>query len=390
MEAETKRKKSKELPRLAAKFLVFYICTFACQVSAIGIIDYKPSEFSEHAAKPFFFSIGKKLKHGDAIREDAPTLFEVGLFDGHLGAIFPSPDQMKAAVVVGDRLYLVQPGKPTAQLLRPVCVNKASFEVRCYLLNLQWDSESRYILIPKTTGEPSLSERFNPVRYPQALVRIDTNDTITEQELIPASEFRVTSGYYFLLSDNSVCFKVGTKEGNVLWTCWISGHIGVVKILEDDRITFKDGSTINVKPFLSYSNPQGGEIWLALGGYSLTRVPKSMLVDFFHTTRPDVPIFRLEGAVESLKGHFVEGFHHNESAVLPGARYAFLSVFDRKLVVDATTGLYKEVPKDSRVYINANSYSHPGSVQVINHGDGWYGIDFVKPRPLRTNYTGPY
>ena len=256
---------------------------------------------------------------------DAPTLFEVGLFE-HLGAVFPSPDQIKAAVVVGDRLYLVQPGKPTVQLLRPICISKASFEVSCYLLNLKWDSGSRYIFISKTTGEPLiLPTRFNPDRRPQALVRIDTNNTITEQELIPADEFRVDNSSFTLLSDNSICFKIGTKEGNILWKCWSSGHIRVVKVLENDRITFQDGSTIDVKPYVSYAS---GENLLALGGYSLTRVTNSLMVDFFHSNRPDVPIFRLEGAVEPLKGHFGEGFHANESAVLPGGRYAFLSVFD--------------------------------------------------------------
>ena len=75
MHTETKRKKIRELLRLVGKFLVFYACILPCDVSAFGFIDYKPSEFSEHAAKPFFFSIGKKLKYGDAIREGRANTF---------------------------------------------------------------------------------------------------------------------------------------------------------------------------------------------------------------------------------------------------------------------------------------------------------------------------
>src|SRR5256885_12345634 len=66
-------------------------------VSAGGIVDYKPSEFTGQASKPFFFSIGEKLKYGTAISEEVPTLLERQPFGGELKAVYPSPDQRKAA-----------------------------------------------------------------------------------------------------------------------------------------------------------------------------------------------------------------------------------------------------------------------------------------------------
>jgi hypothetical protein len=115
-----------------------------CNATTEGIIDYKPSVFSEQAAMPFFFSMGKKLKYGSAIKEDAPTLFEAGLFDGDINEVYPSPDQKKAVVVIGNCLYLAQTGKPTTKLLQPFKL----WNMR----DLQWDSQSRYIFVPLEAG----------------------------------------------------------------------------------------------------------------------------------------------------------------------------------------------------------------------------------------------
>lgn len=102
----------------SAGIILGWIVLFFGNATAGDIIDYKPSVFSEHTTQPFFFSIGKKLKYGDAIREDAPTLFQTGFFDDDIKEVYPSPDQKKAVAVHNGSLYLVQLGKPPARLLK--------------------------------------------------------------------------------------------------------------------------------------------------------------------------------------------------------------------------------------------------------------------------------
>lgn len=347
------------MKRIAWIILSLFVL-LACNATAEGIVDYKPSVFSEHVAQPFFFSIGKKLKYGDAIREDGPTLFQAGFFEDDIREVYPSPDQNKAVLVLGDCLYLVQLGKPPAKLLQPFEHEYIS------VFDIQWDPQSRYIFIPRYIHNART-----------ALLRIDTNDPITVQELIPSSQFHL-SGRYFPLNDNSVCFGAST------WECWISGSNHLVERLEQDQITLVDGSTIKVKPFISLPL-RGGGLSLALGGYSLTLIPNSLQVEFFHQSQPSLPIFKLQGRIEPLKGHFGEGFRDGESSVLPGGRYAFLAVWNRKLVMDSETGLYKEVPKDSRVYVNFNSYGSQDFFKITNDGTGW-AKNFASTKRLRTNY----
>ncbi|MDR2113449.1 MAG: hypothetical protein LBQ62_10185 [Candidatus Accumulibacter sp.] len=63
----------------------------------------EPGDFQEMAETPFFFSIGRQLKHGKRIDENAPTIFAA---EKTLDYVFAAPDQQKAAVVSGQTLYL--------------------------------------------------------------------------------------------------------------------------------------------------------------------------------------------------------------------------------------------------------------------------------------------
>lgn len=382
------------MQQLRRIYWILCAIALACNANAMGFIDYKPTNFSEHATKPFFFSIGKKLKFGDAIREDAPTLFAAGLFDRKFTAVYPSPDQTQAAVVLGDTLYLIQQGKPPTKLLRPVEFgilfdDKVSLGDSYYEYgSLQWDAQSRYIFIPRRTKKME-PDRFNvtSTRYQSSLIRIDTSSPHIKQELIPSSQFPL-SLHYFLLNEDSVCFNSATYEGDVIWKCWLSGNIQSVQHMKGDQITFDDETSIMVKPFVSYRYSGGSSIWLISNGYYLTRIPNSLLVDFFHKNKPSLPIFRVEGGIEWLKGHFGEGLDDDESTVLPGGRYAFLSfTTGEKLVVDSETGLYKEAPKDSRVYLNFNSHSNPDDFRIIDHKDGFFQIEFSSSKQLRKNYN---
>lgn len=374
------------MKRLVKWVLASVVSVLACNAEAVGFIDYKPSSFSEQAIQPFFYSIGKELKHGDSIREDAPTLLKAGPFDGRFDWIYPSPDQMKAVALVGDRLYLVKPGQATRELLHNV--NKApQGEPKYFSSVIQWDSGSRYIFIPKIEPNQVQNTQRKRPYYPSALMRIDTEGQPTEQELIPSDQF-IFSTEFFVLSENSVCFDSPTYEGDVVWKCWVEGRLHQLKDIEDDQITFEDGGVVKGKPFFSYKNPAGGEIFLVSSGFSLTAVPNTYIVEFFHSSRPSQPIFRVEGATEPLKGHFIDGVSQNGSSVLPGGRYAFLDMFPfkRALLVDGKTGLYKEVPSDTRVWLDFNSYVNPTSFHIVGKHKQYFRIELKGDNPLRTNY----
>jgi hypothetical protein len=68
----------------------------------------------------------------------------------------------------------------------------------------------------------------------------------------------------------------------------------------------------------------------------------------------------------SFKGDRVSGVYDYQGAVLPGGRYGFLSVdhdrFTGQLLVDGSTGQYRELPKETVVYRSMNSESFPDIV----------------------------
>lgn len=53
------------------------------------------------------------------------------------------------------------------------------------------------------------------------------------------------------------------------------------------------------------------------------------------------------------------------------------------MVVDSKTGLYKEVPKDSRVYVNFNSYSTPDIFSIVEPENGFYMIELRTSKRFR-------
>jgi hypothetical protein len=250
--------------------------------------------------------------------------------------------------------------------------------------DIQWDSQSRYIFVPRYIF-PSHGNRYVG-GLPSTLLRIDTNDPVTVKELIPSDQFHMSTSY-FPLNEDSICFNSATPKGDVIWQCWISGVVHAVERLGADRITFADGATTNDKPFLSLPI-RGGEFSLVLGGYSLTMIPNSLQVDFFHSNKPTIPIFRLQGGIEPLKGNFGDGFKDGLSTVLPGGRYAVITInYSKVLVVDSETGLYREAPKNSRVYVNFNSYSTPDIYRIGGPERFFYMIDFGAGKRFRTNYN---
>jgi hypothetical protein len=358
-------------------------------VSADGIVDYKPSEFTGQASEPFFFSIGKKLKYGTAISEEVPTLLEGKLFDGELRAVYPSPDQTKAAVVTGGKLYFVEPGKPPLILLDPfvswlegrkIPIGETYYDFG----HIQWDATSRYIFLTRD----KIQERpINPESFRQrnnmnrALVRIDTTQDHSIVEVIPAGQFRTTSGPSFI-NDDGICFDSSDNKGDVYLKCIVAGNAHIAKKVETDKIVFNDGLVLNGRIFMtSRLDYISGDILMVESGFHLTKREGSLVVDLLHKNKPDSPMLSVEGAI-NIKGHFWDGIH--ERTILPGGRYAFLHVWHKKILLDSETGSYKELPTNTRVYQNVNSRDHESSFQLKHT---FFMRTFEPTSPLRTNYS---
>jgi hypothetical protein len=371
------------------------LSVFTINADAEGFINYEPANFSEHAAKPFFFSIGRKLKYGDSIRENAPTvlesMFEERLFGGELTRVYPAPDQKRAAIVKDGKLYLLEPGKPPVFLLEPVD-EKSGYHRKLgdifYIhYELQWDADSRYIFIPRDKKQkfPTDKRAWEERDKNKALMRIDIRNPSMVQEIIPTGQFR--SSTFFLLNDDAICFNFEPGDGSIIWKCSISGNIRMVKSFERNDLVFEDGTTPESKPFMSRNiNFYDSAVWLTSGGFYLALVPNSLTVKFFHKSNPDKPIFIIEGAIERLKGHFSEGL--GKSVMLPGNRYAFMEMWEHNLLVDSETGLYKELPKGVRVYVSLNSRDNESSFQFVHHDhEGtFFEPEFLPISRLRTNY----
>lgn len=357
-------------------------------VSAGGIVDYKPSEFTEQASEPFFFSIGEKLKYGTAISEEVPTLLEGKRFGGELRAVYPSPDQTKAAAVTGGKLYLVEPGKPPRILLDPfvswlegrkIPIGETYYDFG----HIQWDATSRYIFITRDKIQELMNREVWHQRHhmDRALVRIDTTQSHSIVEVIPAGQFRTTFGPSFI-SDDGICFDSSDNKGDVYLKCIVAGNAHIVKQVEIDKIVFDDGIVLNGRVFMTSSlDYKSGEVLMVEGGFHLTKREGSLVVDLLHKNRPDSPMLSVEGAI-NIKGHFWEGIH--ERTILPGGRYAFLHVWNRKILLDSETGSYKQLPTDTRVYQNVNSRDHESSFQMKH---SFFQGTFEPTSPLRTNYS---
>ncbi|MBR8062067.1 hypothetical protein KDX32_03065 [Burkholderia ambifaria] len=351
-----------------------------------NIVDYRPSTFSELADTPFFFSIGNKLKYGRAIVDSAPTLFEGDFSDSLRNAVYPSPNEKRAIVVIGKKLYVVEPGKIPYLILSEADNEAGSLHApgaQFYRhVRLQWDPSSRYILIPRDRKQPQISQQF--YSPDKSLVRIDTDNPIVVREVIPAGQFRSSS--FFLINSETVCFDFEVNANKIIWKCQLSGGAKEVRSISHDEIVFDDGATISGRPFASYNgNIHETEIWLTHYGFFMRRLQDGT-VGIFHRNYPGTPYMRLK-PYKNIKGQEMDGLWQRDGQVLPGGRYAFLKIYGEAFLLDSRDGSYKKLPADTHCYINFNSAAHQGSLGVVTHGPGWFDVEFTPAYPLRTNYS---
>lgn len=326
-----------------------------------GIIDYKPSSFSEVADEPFFYSIGKTLRYGRTISDNAPVLFSGTLFGGDLALVYDSPDHKKAAIVYGGNLYVAEATVPARLLLESVD-NYAGQEIRQGDLfykypTLQWDEKSRSIYIVRDKKQSQLKDQI--WSRDATLVRIEIDTPNKSIDVI--QNFRSLN--YFFVGNEAICFNYSPDDGSVVWKCSHQGKVGLVRSHHGEQIVLEDG-VVEGRPFVSYhpGNIYESEIWLTNYGFSLRKTSDDTFA-FFSGSDHQTPIFKIRGGY-NFKGEFMDGIAQTGCKVLPGGRFALLNVhhdtFAGQLLVDGQTGKYRELPSKTRIWWNLNSsnYKH--------------------------------
>ena len=347
------------LKRYALKILLLLLPVIAgaCSNEFFGIVEYKPSTFVELSERPFFFLIGRKVMYANTIGESAPTVFEAGFFSGKIEAVYPSPDETRAAIVSGRRLYVAEPGKAARLILEPVAdydaKNLGDGDVFYKTPTLQWSSDSRSIFIARDKKAKLSAQRFSESA---ALVRIDLSDSIIITDVI--QDFR--SMQYIMFGNDVICFNFAPGDGGVVWRCSQQGKVLAVRSLDEERIVLEDGTAITGKPFVSYyGNIYANEIWLTRFGFSFRNIDNRY--EGFFAKGSATPIFRIRTGL-NIKGHAVDGVLQGRCMVLPGGRYALIDVhhdnFKGQLLVDGATQTYRELPRNTRVYSSLNSWNY--------------------------------
>lgn len=348
---------------IRAVLVILLAITFVpCDINAkelFGIIDYKPTPYVEVADEPFFYSIGKTLRYGVSISESTPVLFSGTFFGDDLKLVYDSPDHKKAAIVYGGNLYIAEATKPARLLLKNVD-NYAAPEIPQggifykYPM-LQWDMASKSIYIVRDKKQELSKQTFS---HHAALVRIDID--VPNKTIDVIQDF--ASLNYFFVGNDAICFNYAPGDGSVVWKCSLNGKIGVVKSHQGEQIILEDATVIKGKPFVSYhqGSTSESEIWLSSYGFSLIKASDGT-IGFFSSNDRQKPIFKIQ-AGHNIKGHFVDGIGQTGCKVLPGGRYALLDVhhdnFTGQLLVDGLAGKYREMPTNTKIWWNLNSFNY--------------------------------
>ncbi|MDR1163151.1 MAG: DUF805 domain-containing protein [Candidatus Accumulibacter sp.] len=327
------------------------------------IVNYRPENFQETADRPFFYSVDGNLKYGVSIDRDAPTLLKgKDKGEGKLW-VWPSPDNRKAAVFSENRLYLAREHQPLMLLLEKAEFSKDLAVGEDYYKSgyLQWDEASRYLYVPrdKKQSDTQWSKWFSK---DAVLMRIDTENPSNPEIWI--REFR--SSNYFLVGDENICFNYLRDDRKEQWKCSVREKTVDMASYSPREIVLANGKRLTERQFVFNklaNGPVGLDLWRESNGLIMKPIEGGMTGLFLgHQSKAPLLKMKTYRKMKIAKNKYYyeyNGEYWLGSGALPGKRYAFLVMLDNNILLDCETGKYREIPKDTKVFVNTTNLAGP-------------------------------
>lgn len=326
------------------------LASFQAKAEPSTIIDFSPSDFSEQVATPFFYSIGPDLKFGRYVNPH-----DKSFFSGTLQIVIPSPDGTKAMVVSGGVLWIVTTDSTPPRRVMDVAdlyVTKKPIGKQFFRSSeLQWSSDSSKIYLIKDEYYASKGSQL-----------FSSHGELYEYNLPSGELRRLLSPFrayrYFLVDDTGIFFSEPNDQGDVILKAHLGDAVAVVDSISRDGFTVGNKSMpFASKPFYTFSiHEYAQDILRSLGVILKVEGENDRVAHLLIGGRKMISVREGRG----LKGPCF-GYQSLRSVFLPGNRYFLLNVytgtFDGQVLFDVETGRYKPLPKDTRVYVNVNTWN---------------------------------
>jgi hypothetical protein len=316
------------------------------------ILGFHPTDFPAQAARAFFYSIGDRLMYSSTIDSNASVLLRGKFYEFQV-----SPDGTNIAVVVDHKLEIVQSTPARVLSITPVDsidrrfkpIGRAFFRDR----DFQWSADGKYLYLIKDEYYQSGGLQLFSIHGELWRYCMDTGSLEPILKPFPAYN-------YFFGTRSGIYFSIPMANGELQLEYFDGSHTKEVggpksSLIPSDKLA----PDFIERPFHSFQDVNYADTELPAKG-ALLFTPKGTGID----------ILRIRGReiLQVTQGQGWDEYYHFEdmqwSRFLPGDRFLLLSVpycgnYRGQLLVDAETGQYRILPKDTRVYPVFNTETHP-------------------------------
>src|SRR6266481_3645503 len=312
-----------------------------------NIVDFRPSQFQAEADANFFFSVGDELKYSNEINPQAATLLR-----GHIDNFLVSPDRKKIAAAVNGALMIVTPDGSTVRHVATVAsIYKESKPVgRSFFRDegFQWSRDSKQLYLIKDEYYESKGSQLYSAKGELWRYEVQTENLQLVLKPFPAYT-------YFFGSRSGIYFSVPTDAGDLQLRYFdgeIVKDIGEVNAWEVPKQQLGSGES----PFFSFSARDFNQLFVRGAG-----------LDVEQNSKQEKLVIRNKTYLAFTQGNGMKGIFYcsnlYNSVFLPGARYFLLNVecgnFGGQILIDSETGKYKQLPKNTRVYLTLTTEDIP-------------------------------
>jgi len=316
------------------------------------IANFNPEDFPAQANAPFFYSVGDELKHSNEIDPQAPTLLR-----GSIQNFLVSPDGKLIAVVSNGFLEVVGWGVPTIHQVVPVdSIYKDPKQIGRQFFrddDFQWSRDSKQLYLIKDEYYQSKGSQLFSAKGELWRYTVDSGALDLVLKPFPAYN-------YFFGLESGVYFSVPTEEGDLQLKYFEGKRVSNISDPQARTIPVNAlASGFSESPFFSFS----------IIDYSDKVLPsKGVRLDVDQQGGIEKLSIRGKTYLELTRGEGLKGSDYCgdplRSVFLPGDRYLLFNLsycgnYDGQILIDANTGEYKRLPKDSRVYLVFNTNNWP-------------------------------